>query len=72
MLPPRMEDRGAFRWPQWDRPLTVTAIGSLLETDVIHVNENARRARGVAVVHSAPIRRADQGGYGSFGPTIPV
>ncbi len=31
-----------------------------------------RHARGIAQVLQAPIRRTDQGGYGSFGPATLV
>lgn len=73
--------RSALRWPLWSVPLDRDTIWSLVgdrETVGERLARNASnserakatvslRARGVARVLQAPIRRTDQGGYGSFG-----
>ena len=78
--------RSAFRWPLWSVPASSRVIRSLVG-DASLVSEEAwgvrrRRtrpspsdlaARGVISVLECPIRRSDQGGYGSFGgPTTLV
>ncbi|WP_437897441.1 type I-G CRISPR-associated protein, Cas3-extension family [Sorangium sp. So ce124] len=58
---------GAFRWPIWTVPLSRSVIGSVLTSpEVFEVNPSVLRARGIAIVFEAAIRRSDQGGYGSF------
>jgi hypothetical protein len=69
----------ALRWPLWSVPLERDTAWSLVgarevvgETLAQHADERAKaieslRAMGVARVLQAPIRRTDQGGYGSFG-----
>ena len=47
-------------------------IAPLLSENHEHLASTERHARGVDRLLRAPIRRADQGGYGSFGPTSPV
>jgi hypothetical protein len=60
---------GVFRWPIWTVPLSRSVIGSVLTSpEVFEVEPGVLRARGVAVVFEAAIRRSDQGGYGSFAP----
>lgn len=71
--------RSALRWPLWSVPLDRDTAWSLVgdhETVGEHLAHDADkrirvtgslRARGVTRVLQAPIRRTDQGGYGSFG-----
>ena len=64
----------AFRWPLWAAPCTRNVTGSLV-ADPTLVSQLSRTrlrpdelaARGILSVLEAPIRRTDQGGYGSFG-----
>lgn len=70
--------RSAFRWPLWGVPIGLWTARSLLADPELVGAEKQRRlhpgrlaARGVLRVLEAPIRRTDQGGYGSFGaPTV--
>jgi hypothetical protein len=80
---PRWKE-GAFRWPLWAVPLSLTVVRSLLsDPALVDVGRRRRRAdrpgarpadvlaaRGVLRVLEAPIRRTDQGGYGSFGGAV--
>jgi hypothetical protein len=65
--------RSAFRWPLWSVPGRRDAVRSLV-ADRTLIGDGARLraevldARGIFSVLRAPIRRTDQGGYGSFGP----
>jgi hypothetical protein len=64
--------RSAFRWPLWSAPATRNVVWSLVadETLVAHgatLRSRDLAARGVLRVLESPIRRSDQGGYGSFG-----
>jgi hypothetical protein len=60
---------GSFRWPLWSVPMTDEVVRSLLReqtwasADRVHLRE-----RRIFRVLRAPIKRSDQGGYGSFGP----
>src|ERR1700733_3981412 len=64
--------RSAFRWPLWSVPGRRDAVRSLV-ADRTLISDGARLraevldARGIFSVLRAPIRRTDQGGYGSFG-----
>lgn len=66
--------RSAFRWPIWSAPCTRNVAGSLVADGTL-VSQSGRTrlrpddlaARSVLSVLEAPIRRTDQGGYGSFG-----
>jgi hypothetical protein len=65
--------RGAFRWPLWAAPITRDVAWSLV-ADPTLVSRRAHlpsaavlRERGITFVLQAPIKRNDQGGYGSFG-----
>lgn len=61
--------RGWFRWPLWDIALRPRTIRSLVsDPTVSKATDSERRARGITTLLQAPIRRSDQGGYGSFGP----
>jgi hypothetical protein len=70
--------RSAFRWPLWRVPIGLWTARSLLADPDLVGAEKQRSlhperlaARGVLRVLEAPIRRTDQGGYGSFGaPTV--
>lgn len=64
--------RCALRWPLWSVPLGRDTVWSLVGTrDLVGEHSSPRpatlQAWGVLRVMQAPIRRADQGGYGSFG-----
>jgi hypothetical protein len=66
--------QSALRWPVWLPPLSADTIRSLLADPELvapraggRLDATALRARGLACVLEAPIRRSDQGGYGSFG-----
>lgn len=71
--------RSALRWPLWSVPLDCDTAWSLVGArdvvgEILSQNAGERatateslRARGIARVLQAPIRRTDQGGYGSFG-----
>jgi hypothetical protein len=66
--------RSAFRWPLWTVSATRNVIKSLVadQTLVSQSRRNRLRsddltARGILSVLESPIRRNDQGGYGSFG-----
>ncbi len=64
---------GTFTWPLWSRPLAPPVIRSLLrDPSVGSATDDERRIRGITVALRAPIRRSDQGGYGSFGAAEPV
>ncbi len=59
----------AFTWPVWEVPSTARTVHSLLAWKNIEGSATTEReARGVGVVFSSAILRADQGGYGSFSP----
>ncbi|MGI8721832.1 MAG: type I-G CRISPR-associated protein, Cas3-extension family [Geodermatophilaceae bacterium] len=60
--------QGWFRWPLWTSALTPDVIRSVLADETLWgLDDTHLRLRGVARVMQAPIRRTDQGGYGSFG-----
>ncbi|HET9255993.1 MAG TPA: hypothetical protein VFO16_12430 [Pseudonocardiaceae bacterium] len=65
--------RSALRWPLWDVPLERDTIWALVgDSSAVgeakdRLSPDALRARGVLRVLRAPIRRSEQGGYGSFG-----
>ncbi len=64
---------GLFRWPLWSASLTRDTVrGVLAFPSLTRIEERERRARGIAVVYEARIRRSDQGGYGSFSPASAV
>lgn len=74
---------GAFRWPLWSLPATPQAVAALVgDPNIVglpaalttkHVGPTRRRVvrqlgeRGVSMILESPIRRSEQGGYGSFG-----
>jgi hypothetical protein len=64
--------RSAFRWPLWAAPGTRDVVRSLVADGTLvsqkaDIRPDALTARGILCVLQAPIRRTDQGGYGSFG-----
>ncbi|MCC7075696.1 MAG: hypothetical protein IT198_01090 [Acidimicrobiia bacterium] len=60
--------RGTFTWPLWSVPATVPVVRSLLSLPGLADMRPAElRARGMLRVLRSPIRRTDQGGYGSIG-----
>lgn len=69
---------GSLSWPLWSVPLGADVVGSLIGSVLGNARKGGagvacwsdaeRAAVGVSQVLRAPIRRADQGGYGSFGP----
>jgi hypothetical protein len=64
--------RSAFRWPLWSVPASRQTVYSLVADPTLVCQEASPQprnlaARGVQSVLRAPIRRTDQGGYGSFG-----
>jgi hypothetical protein len=67
--------RGAFRWPLWSVPASRDVVRSLVADRTLVSQTYAEKgrlrsrdlaARGVLRVLEAPIKRSDQGGYGSF------
>jgi hypothetical protein len=64
---------GGFRWPLWSPALARDTVRSVLGYPLVHqIPQRERRARGIAVVFEARIRRSDQGGYGSFSPAAAI
>ena len=64
--------RSAFRWPLWSASATRNVVWSLVaDRTLVSPGATLRSrdlaARGVLRVLESPIRRSDQGGYGSFG-----
>jgi hypothetical protein len=60
--------RGWFRWPLWTVPIPADVVRSLLgDASLWEFDERRLRLRGISRIMEAPIRRTDQGGYGSFG-----
>lgn len=76
----------AFRWPLWSVPLPHAVIRSVVaDPSLVGTREQRERARGRRVgeadhlrmrgidrILEAPIRRTEQGGYGSFGGAVPL
>ena len=64
---------GSYSWPLWRRPATPYVVKSLLAHAYDHQAASGRdryyRAWGVSNILRSPIRRTDQGGYGTFGPS---
>ncbi|CAN5286932.1 hypothetical protein BH24ACT9_BH24ACT9_12690 [soil metagenome] len=64
---------GDFTWPLWVVDLSAEVIGSVLgDRELIDLTPTERLALGISEVLRVPIRRTDQGGYGSFGPPGPA
>ncbi|MGH3814721.1 MAG: type I-G CRISPR-associated protein, Cas3-extension family [Pseudonocardiaceae bacterium] len=67
--------RSALRWPLWTVPLERDTVWSLVGDSAVvgqdrPLSPDELRARGVRHVMQAPIRRSEQGGYGSFGGAL--
>ena len=65
---------GWYSWPLWHRPASPHAVKSLLAQAYDHHPAVSGRERwyrgwGVSAILRSPIRRTDQGGYGTFGPS---
>ena len=63
---------GWYSWPLWKKPATLRVVRSLL-ANAYHYPEASDRRRwyrswGISTIFRSPIRRSDQGGYGTFGP----
>ena len=60
-----------MRWPLWDSPLVLPEVRQLFLSDLLAERTRLRSDTlsdlGVQSIVEAPIRRSDQGGYGSFG-----
>lgn len=62
-----------FTWPLWVSPVTAAVAASLLaDGSLAQYTAPERRQFGVRELLCAPIRRSDQGGYGSFGAPEPI
>ena len=63
---------GYYSWPLWRRPASSRVVKSLLAHAYDHGAASNRHrwygSWGVAAILRSPIRRSDQGGYGTFGP----
>ena len=66
---------GCYSWPLWRKPASPHAVKSLLAhafvSDQLSLIEERRRwfhSWGIDRILRSPIRRSDQGGYGTFGP----
>lgn len=65
--------RSWFRWPLWRGPVGSDVVRSLVADSTLwSMDAKSLGLRGVSRVLHAPIRRSDQGGYGSFGPPTDV
>lgn len=65
---PEWKSGGSMTWPLWEFPLRASSVFSMLTSlrlEKITVPE--QRALGISSVLQSPIRRSEQGGYGSFG-----
>lgn len=71
----------AFRWPLWSVPASRDVVRSLVgDRDLVSDRSSPKRhrrvrpqdltARGLLRILESPIRRSDQGGYGSFGGAV--
>lgn len=68
---PQWKSGGWLAWPLWDTALPGSSIFSMLTSlSLNQMKVPEQRARGIRSVLRAPIRRTDQGGYGSFGAPI--
>ncbi len=60
--------RGWFRWPLWTRSLSSDVVRSVLgDRSLWRLDSTGLVLRGVSRILEAPVRRSEQGGYGSFG-----
>ena len=63
---------GHYSWPLWRWPASPRTVKSLLAHACDHPAASDRRhwypSWGISTILRSPIRRSDQGGYGTFGP----
>ena len=63
---------GSYTWPLWRKPASLRAVKSLLAHACDNRGSSDRRrwyrSWGISTILRSPIRRTDQGGYGTFGP----
>lgn len=62
---------GYYSWPVWSKPASLNAVRSLLAhacEPMLASRYRWFRSWGVEKVFRSPIRRSNQGGYGTFGP----
>ena len=63
---------GYYSWPLWRKPASSRVVKSLLAHAYDHGAASDRHrwygSWGVSAILRSPIRRSDQGGYGTFGP----
>jgi hypothetical protein len=68
----------AFRWPCWGTALGLASVKALMVSELLaedhrgDLRPNQLGAAGVHSIFKSPIRRSDQGGYGSFGPSTAI
>ena len=66
---------GRFSWPLWSKPAGFASVKSLLAHAYSYDSPRASQrqewfpAWGVFAVLASPVRRSDQGGYGTFAPS---
>ena len=64
---------GRFSWPLWQTPATRYGVRSLLahgsDDSAASQRRDWYRSWGIFAVLRSPVRRSDQGGYGTFGPS---
>ena len=64
---------GHYSWPLWRKPAGPHVVKSLLAHAYSHPETSDRyhwyHSWGVSMILRSPIRRSDQGGYGTFGPS---
>lgn len=60
----------SYSWPLWSKPAKLPVVRSLLAHAYDITDDRVRwlAGWGVTTILRAPIRRTDQGGYGTFGP----
>lgn len=63
---------GYYSWPIWGKPASPHVVKSLLAHAHYHPSISDRnrwyRSWSISFILRSPIRRSDQGGYGTFGP----
>ena len=60
---------GNYSWPIWEKPASPRMVKSLLAHAYSTERVQWFRSWGVSRVMNSSIRRSDQGGYGTFGPS---
>lgn len=60
--------KSSFTWPLWNKSLNSDVIRSVIASSSLKkMSLSEQRARGISNIYCSPIRRTDQGGYGTFG-----